>query len=121
MKTTCFAAGALTALLTLTGTVLAQGTGQEGIFAIHNDTEANVLTGFYTNDGSGWSDNWLDGDLDPGEVATAEFSDETGYCEQTFQAGWLDQDGGEVLDDPIDIDICEASNVYIGDNEIFFD
>lgn len=121
MKTGYFAAAAVTATLAFGGFSLAQGTGQEGVFAIHNDTDNNVLTGFYTNDGSGWSDNWLGGELDPGEVASAQFSDETGSCEQIFQAGWLDQDGGEVLDDPIDINICEASNVYLGDNEIYFD
>jgi hypothetical protein len=121
MKTGYFSAAASAALVALGGNAFAQGTGQEGVFAIHNDTDSNVLVGFYTNDGSGWSDNWLNGDLEPGEVASAQFTDETGYCEQTFQAGWLDQNGGEVLDDPIDINICEASNVYLGDNEIYFD
>ena len=29
--------------------------------------------------------------------------------------------GGEVLDEPISIDICEASNVYLEDNDISFD
>jgi hypothetical protein len=121
MKSAYYLGAAMAALMALAGNAQAQGTGQEGVFAIHNDTEGNVLTGFYTNDGSGWSDNWLDGELDPGEVASAQFAADTGYCDQTFQAGWLDQDGGEVLDEPIDIDICEASNVYLGDNEIFFD
>lgn len=95
--------------------------GSEGVFNIHNDTESNVLVGFYTNDGSGWSANWLSEDLDPGFMASAEFTAETGSCEQTFQAGWLGENGGEVMDEPHSIDICEASNVYLGDNEILFD
>lgn len=95
--------------------------GSEGVFTIHNETESNVLTGFYTNDGSGWSSNWLSEDLDPGTAASAEFTAETGSCEQTFQAGWLGDDGSEVMDEPHSIDICEASNVYLGDNEISFD
>lgn len=95
--------------------------GSEGVFTIHNDTDGNVLVGFYTNDGSGWSANWLSDPLDPGQEASAEFTSEAGSCEQTFQAGWLGQDNSEVMDEPVDIDICEASHVYLGDNEISFD
>jgi hypothetical protein len=38
-----------------------------------------------------------------------------------LQVGWLGDDDSEVLDDPISIDICDASNVYLGDNEITYD
>lgn len=107
------------ALLTAT-TAFAQS-GSEGVFTIHNDTEGNVLVGFYTNDGDGWSANWLSEDLDPGSAASAEFTAETGSCAQTFQAGWLGENGSEVMDEPYSIDVCEASNVYLGDNEISFD
>lgn len=101
---------------------MAQGTGSEGYFDVHNDTGSNVLIGFYTNDGSGWSANWLEGELVPATVVTVEFLAETGSCEQVFRAGWLGEDGAsEVLDEPFTIDICEASNVYLGDNEIVFD
>jgi hypothetical protein len=113
--------GGLTALALMAGTALAQGTGSEGYFQIYNDTGGNVLVGFYTNDGSGWSDNWLPAEIMPGESGRAEFHAETGACDQVFQAGWLGQDGSEVLDEPIAIDICAASNVYLGDNEIFYD
>ncbi|MDG1169709.1 MAG: hypothetical protein P8N14_10980 [Sulfitobacter sp.] len=97
------------------------GTGSQGYFEIYNDTSSNTVVGFYTNDGSGWSTNWLNVQLEPGEHATAEFSAVSGACDQTLQVGWLGQDGGEVMDDPIDIDICEASNVYLGDDQIEFD
>lgn len=107
-------------LLALAAPVAAQS-GADGVFQIHNDTDANTVVGFYTNDGSGWSSNWLGSPMKPGAEATAEFNDNTGSCEQTFRVGWLGADGGEVLDDPIDINICEASNVYLGDNEITFD
>lgn len=96
-------------------------TGSAGVFTIHNNTESNVVVGFYTNDGSGWSQNWLNANLDPGQQASAEFNAATGACAQTFQVGWLGENGGEVMDEPIDIDICEASNVYLDDNEIYFD
>jgi len=79
------------------------------------------VVGFYTNDGSGWSDNWLIEQLRPSENANAAFNAETGSCAQTLQVGWLGADGSEVMDDPINIDICQASNVYVADNEIFYD
>ncbi len=103
------------------GGAAAEGTGAQGVFQVYNDTGDNIVVGFYTNDGSGWSDNWLSAEISPGESAEARFRANTGPCEQTFRVGWLGDDGGEVLDDPIDIDICDASNVYLGDNEITYD
>lgn len=115
-------AGAGLALALAAGAALAQGTGSEGYFEIYNDTAGNVVIGFYTNDGSGWSSNWLDGiEIMPGQSATAQFHGESGPCEQVFAVGWLGNDGGEVVDDPISIDICAASNVYLADNEIYYD
>ena len=99
----------------------AQGTGSEGHFQIYNNTDGNTAIGFYTNDGNGWSDNWLSDVINPGKSATAEFTAETGTCNQTLQVGWLGADNSEVLDEPISIDICAASNVYLEDNEIYFD
>lgn len=99
----------------------AEGTGKQGIFTIFNNTSEHTVTGFYTNDGEGWSENWLDSELAPGESAKAEFTEDGGPCDQTLQVGWLGDDGSEVLDDPIDIDICDASNVYLDDNEISYD
>ena len=95
--------------------------GSGGAFTIHNQTENNVVVGFYTNDGDGWSANWLGDQLSPGENANAEFNSETGSCDQVFQVGWLGQDGGEVMDEPIAINICDASNVYLADNEMYYD
>ncbi|MEE4015366.1 hypothetical protein V1T76_25095 [Roseibium sp. FZY0029] len=120
MKLLKSAAFGLAVLASATAAV-AQGTGSQGYFQIYNNTEENVVVGFYTNDGNGWSDNWLSGPLGPGESGRAEFEADTGHCAQTFQVGWLADDDTEVLDDPIDIDICEASNVYMDDNEIYYD
>jgi len=99
------------------------GTGAEGVFTVHNDTENNVVSGFYTSedDGDTWSDNWLSIQIRPGESAEARFHANTGPCEQTLQVGWVGDGGGEVLDEPINIDICEASNVYLEDNDVSFD
>jgi len=99
----------------------AQGTGSEGFFEIHNDTDGNVVVGFYTNDGSGWSANWLGDNLEPGESAVAEFTADSGACDQLLRVGWAAEGGGEVLDEPISIDVCDASNIYLGDNEIAYD
>jgi hypothetical protein len=95
--------------------------GAGGEFTVHNITEGNVVVGFYTNDGSGWSNNWLSEQMLPNQTATAAFFAETGACDQVFQVGWLGDNGTEVLDEPISINICEATNVYLADNEIYFD
>ena len=114
----------LPVLITMgTAPVLAQGTGSEGYFELYNNTEGNVVISFYTSDGETWSENWLGDDTEimPGQSGTAEFFADTGACDQFFQVGWLGQDGTEVLDEVISIDICEASNVYLDDNEIYYD
>lgn len=109
------------ALMCLAIGPLHAGTGSEGYFQIYNDTASNILIGFYTNDGSGWSTNWIDGyAVEPGASMQAEFFAPEGLCDQVFAAGWLGDDGSEVIDDPIAINICDASNVYLGDNEIFY-
>ena len=109
------------ASLAFSSMAFSQSSGGEGKFTIHNKTDSNTVVGFYTNDGSGWSTNWLGEQLTPGEEANAAFDAQTGACDQTLRVGWLGQNGGEVLDEPISINICEASNVYVADNEIFFD
>ncbi len=96
-------------------------TGKRGVFTIHNDTPGNTVVGFYTNDGSGWSKNWLREHLKPGDEARAEFKEDGAYCKQTIRVGWLSKSGGEVKDDPINIDFCKATNVYLKDNEVTFD
>lgn len=103
------------------GAALAQGTGSEGYFQVYNNTQGNVVVGFYTNDGSGWSENWLSQFISPGESMQAQFYADTGNCDQFFQVGWLGADDSEVMDEPIAIDICAASNVYLDDNEIYYD
>lgn len=122
MNTTIGRLAAAAALAIALGTSAhAQGTGSQGIFEIHNDTDANTVVGFYTNDGTGWSDNWLDEELAPGDRMQVEFTADTGACDQLLRVGWAADGGGEVLDDPISIDICAANNVYLDDNEISFD
>jgi len=112
---------ALAYALTIAATGTHAQTGSEGIFTIHNDTDNNVVVGFYTNDGTGWSANWLSEQLSPDTQAEAQFTADTGNCDQTLQVGWLGQDGSEVMDEPISIDICEATHVYLEDNEIYFE
>lgn len=74
----------------LASSVFAQGTGSEGYFQIYNDTEGNVVVAFYTNDGNGWSNNWIEGaQIMPGQSGTAEFDADTGACDQLFMVGWL--------------------------------
>jgi len=99
------------------------GTGADGVFTIYNYTENNVVSGFYTSEdeGESWSSNWLSIQIRPGESAEAKFHANSGPCDQVLQVGWVGDGGGEVFDDPISIDICEASNVYLEDNDVSFD
>ncbi len=101
----------------------AEGTGAHGVFQIYNNTTGNVVSGFYTSadGGSTWSDNWLSIQIRPGESAEATFHADEYPCDQVFQVGWVADGGGEVLDDEISIDICDASNVYLEDNDISYD
>ena len=117
LTATLFAASLLVGL---TGNAQA-GTGSEGYFTVYNNTDKNTVVGFYTNDGSGWSENWLAERIAPGSALEAEFVANTGNCDQSLSVGWLSSDGGEVIDEPISIDICDASNIYLDDNEIYYD
>lgn len=121
MKNNMKIAAISAALAAVAGAAMAQGTGSDGYFQVYNATEGNIVVGFYTNGGDGWSDNWLADAIDPGGNARAEFIADSGPCDQVLQIGWLGSDGSEVLDEPISIDICAASNVYLADNEIYFD
>jgi hypothetical protein len=118
---------ALVSLIFITVSTLAKA-GDDGTFVIHNKSAKNIVTGFYTNDNldpetneDNWSANWLADDLTPGTTANASFTAESGPCAQVFQAGWLGTDGSEVYDEPRTIDICKANNVYLDDNEIYYD
>ena len=111
----------LTVASGLVGAAKAEGTGKNGVFTIHNETPSNTVVGFYTNDGSGWSKNWMSSRLGPGDSSEMQFSRPGGKCKQTLRVGWLGKGGGEVRDNPINIDICDASNVYLHDNKITYD
>ncbi len=50
-----------------------------------------------------------------------KFIEDGGKCNQLLRVGWLGKSGGEVKDDPIKINFCKATNVYLGDNEVTFD
>jgi hypothetical protein len=114
---------ALGAALFLMATPAFAQTGAQGVFTLHNDTTNNVVVGFYVSDDlETFSDNWLSDPIMPGEAFDAQFFADSGSCINYFIVGWLGADlASEVTDDPIEIDICQASNVYLGDNEISFD
>ena len=108
--------------LTLASGAVAQS-GAEGAFTVHNATEGNIIVGFYVStDLETFSENWLSEPMMPGASGSAAFFADSGDCINYFLVGWLGSDQEtEVLDEPIEIDICEASAVYLGDNEIFFE
>ena len=101
---------------------LAEGTGAKGYVNIINSTPGFVITGFYTNAGHGWTRDWLTNvRLTPGELAVAQFSTAPPKCHQRVRVGWLSTAGREKRGHPISVNICNVSNVYFAQREIFFD
>ena len=111
--------GALFALTLLLGGVADVSAGDWGNFTIHNQSDY-IITGFYTDEGDGWSDNWLKEQVGAGESAGMEFLHD-GPCDINFRVGWLTTSGGETLGDPWHIDICNAKNVYFSADKVTYD
>lgn len=101
---------------------LADGTGAEGFVNIYNSSPGFVVTGFYTNGGHGWTRDWLtDVILTPGEGAVAQFRSAPPACHQRVKVGWRSAAGHEVRSHPVAVNICDVSNIYFAQEEIFFD
>lgn len=100
----------------------ADGTGAEGHIRIFNSTPGFTITGFYTNAGRGWTRDWLkDVTLTPGEGATAKFRSAPPVCHQHVRAGWLSASGHEFKGHPVQVNICNVSNIYFAQEETYFD
>ena len=113
---------ALCATFIATSPALAQGTGAKGYFNIYNVTVGHEIVGFYTNEGHGWTTNWLTAEtLTVGEGAVAQFQPGAVTCQQTFTVGWRSTAGREIRGHPVAINICDATNVYLGIDKLSFD
>ena len=112
-------AAVLLSIAFLAGGRMDASAGAWGNFDIHNQSNY-IITGFYTNEGDGWSANWLHEQISAGESAAMAFTRD-GPCEITFRVGWLTTDGQETLGDPWNIDICDAHNVYFDDDKATYD
>ena len=88
-------------------------------FKIKNESKY-IISSFQTNEGKGWSKNWLDGDVDAGEALDMEFLQD-GPCAIQVRVSWRTNDGGEEVGDPWNIDICKAHTVYFDGNKVSFD
>ncbi|MEO0370930.1 MAG: hypothetical protein AAF231_05690 [Pseudomonadota bacterium] len=103
--------------------VHAEGTGADGHIRIFNSSPGFTITGFYTNDGHGWTRDWLGHDitLTPGEGATAQFRSAPPTCHQNVRAGWLSASGHEFRGHPIRVNVCNVSNIYFAQEETYYD
>src|SRR5438105_4871879 len=73
--------------------------GNNVSFTIHN-TSGYIISSFQTNDGDGWSTNWLGGDqVGAGESAPLEFTAD-GPCKIQLRVSWRTTDGGQEVGDP---------------------
>lgn len=114
-----FVSGALLAVAFLACGVMSASAGDWGKFTIHNQSDY-IITGFYTDEGDGWSANWLKEQVSGGDSADMEFLHD-GPCDINFRVGWLTTSGGETLGDPWHIDICNAKNVYFSAEKVTYD
>jgi len=83
-------------------------------FNLHNDS-SGVIIAFYLEGSDGWSDDWLDEVVMPGDVFGMAF-DYDGECELGTRVEFAD---GTYLDALVDY--CEIDNVYVEEDEITVD
>ncbi|HSY85147.1 MAG TPA: hypothetical protein VLA85_01150 [Verrucomicrobiae bacterium] len=112
-------AAMLFSIALLTGGTINASANDWGKFTIHNQSNY-IIVGFYTNEGDGWSSNWLQEQVTAGDSALMEFTHQ-GPCQVTFRVGWLTTTNEEQLGEPWNIDICDAHNVYFDDDKASYD
>ena len=108
---------AATAMVMSAGSALADENLE---FNIKN-TSDYIISAFQSNEGSGWSKNWLDGDqVDAGETQALHFLND-GPCDVQGRVSWRTTDGGQEVGDPWNIDICKAHTVYFDGKQVTYD
>jgi len=107
--------------LALSATVLGANAyaGNNVEFTIHNSS-SYIISAFQTNDGDGWSNNWLGGDqVDAGEKADLKFVAD-GPCDIQLRVSWRTTDGGQQVGEPWDINICDAKDVFFDGKKVTY-
>jgi hypothetical protein len=79
-------------------------------FYLHNRSDGWVINGFYTNDGGGWSSNWLSSRVGSGRSTPMRWNSQSGSCRVQFRVSWVDW-GSQTFN----MDWCRnrPSNVYM--------
>lgn len=88
-------------------------------FKIVNDSDY-IISSFQSNEGDGWSKNWLRGDVDGGKSVGMQFLRD-GPCDVQVRVGWRTTDGGQEKGDPWNINICDAHTVYFDGHKVTYD
>ncbi|PSC06655.1 hypothetical protein SLNSH_02280 [Alsobacter soli] len=88
-------------------------------FTIKN-TSKYIISSFQTNEGHGWSKNWLRGEVGAGQSRSLEFLRD-GPCDIEVRVGWRTTDGGQVIGDAWNIDICDAQTVYFDGRKVTYE
>jgi len=84
-------------------------------FDLVNRSNANILN-FTTNEGGGWSGNWLNEIVAPGEVFEMDFGTDQGDCSVLTRMEFSD---GTFFQEPIDY--CSASTITVRNNDVVWD
>lgn len=97
----------------------AEGSGAWGHFTLHNQSSSYTIDGFYTNEGDGWSSNWMSVQLAAGDSVDMEFNNKSGPCTAQFKVSWVGT-GNSVVED-WQADFCKITNLYMLDTGATFD
>ncbi|WP_085937124.1 hypothetical protein [Enhydrobacter aerosaccus] len=85
-------------------------------FELHNGSNFTIVS-FTTNEGDGWSSNWLGRDrLEPGAAIEMRFSDRKGPCDVQFRVTASDGYKYEYTGN-----FCRIQNLYVYDKSIKWD
>jgi hypothetical protein len=94
--------------------------GENVSFTIHNQSDY-IISAFETNDGDGWSTNWISGsELQGGSSQPLEFTQD-GPCKIKLRVSWRTTDGGQQVGEPWNIGICEAKDVYFDGRQVTYE
>ncbi|MCG6121375.1 MAG: hypothetical protein MEP57_01510 [Microvirga sp.] len=82
------------------------------LFDLENRSAASITT-FRTQENGGWSDNWLEEIVAPGETFEMDFGTDEGECVVRTRIDFTDNTYVDA-----DIDYCDMSTITVRNNDV---